>query len=208
VFGSGRNDFRPGTWCRWPHRKLVEQAVIEGTHNASREHESGVVRIVWSRQEGHRRRRTTSSPTRPGRGAGSPKDQRRQSVGCKKRAGSFPALLDQGLVIPNSDGAGVIEAVAMVSRRAVLANASGSTRLNTADASALRPGMWRSTRPVPCDFPTTPASRLAHVWHPVMTAHRCVFADGPVDRQVVLVTGGAGRVGYYAVQWAKAAGRR
>jgi len=29
----------------------------------------------------------------------------------KKRAGSFPALLDQGLVIPNSDGAGVIEAV-------------------------------------------------------------------------------------------------
>ena len=29
----------------------------------------------------------------------------------KKRAGSFPNLLDGGLVIPNSDGAGVIEAV-------------------------------------------------------------------------------------------------
>ncbi len=29
----------------------------------------------------------------------------------KKRAGSFPGLLDDGLVIPHSDGAGVIEAV-------------------------------------------------------------------------------------------------
>ena len=36
-----------------------------------------------------------------------------------------------------------------------------------------------------------------------MTAHRCVFADGPVTGQTVLVTGGAGRVGYYAIQWAK-----
>ena len=29
----------------------------------------------------------------------------------KKRAGSFPNLLDAGLVIPHSDGAGIIEAV-------------------------------------------------------------------------------------------------
>ena len=29
----------------------------------------------------------------------------------KKRAGAFPNLLDEGLVIPNSDGAGIIEAV-------------------------------------------------------------------------------------------------
>ncbi len=29
----------------------------------------------------------------------------------KKRAGSFPNLLDDGYVIPHSDGAGVIEAV-------------------------------------------------------------------------------------------------
>jgi NADPH:quinone reductase-like Zn-dependent oxidoreductase len=41
---------------------------------------------------------------------------------------------------------------------------------------------------------------------PVMTAHRCVFADGPVDGQTILVTGGAGRVGHYAIQWAKQAG--
>jgi NADPH2:quinone reductase len=41
---------------------------------------------------------------------------------------------------------------------------------------------------------------------PAMTAHRCVFADGPVDGKTVLVTGGAGAVGNYAVQLAKLAG--
>jgi NADPH:quinone reductase-like Zn-dependent oxidoreductase len=41
-----------------------------------------------------------------------------------------------------------------------------------------------------------------------MTAHRCVFADGDVAGQTLLVTGGAGRVGDYAVQWASRAGAR
>jgi NADPH2:quinone reductase len=41
-----------------------------------------------------------------------------------------------------------------------------------------------------------------------MTAHRCVFTDGAVDGKTILVTGGAGRVGYYAIQWAKQAGAR
>lgn len=41
---------------------------------------------------------------------------------------------------------------------------------------------------------------------PVMTAHRCVYTDGDISGQVVLVTGGAGRVGYYAIQWALIAG--
>jgi NADPH:quinone reductase-like Zn-dependent oxidoreductase len=43
---------------------------------------------------------------------------------------------------------------------------------------------------------------------PIMTAHRCVFADGHVADQLVLVTGGAGRVGHYAIQWAHRAGAR
>lgn len=38
---------------------------------------------------------------------------------------------------------------------------------------------------------------------PAMTAHRCVFADGPVAGQTILVSGGAGAVGHYAVQLAK-----
>jgi len=43
---------------------------------------------------------------------------------------------------------------------------------------------------------------------PVMTAHRCLFADGPIKGLNVLVTGGAGVVGHYAVQMARWAGAR
>jgi NADPH2:quinone reductase len=39
-----------------------------------------------------------------------------------------------------------------------------------------------------------------------MTAHRCVFSDGPVCDRIILVTGGAGRVGYYAIQLGKQSG--
>ena len=43
---------------------------------------------------------------------------------------------------------------------------------------------------------------------PACTAHRAVFADGPVEAQWVLVQGGAGAVGAYAVQFAARAGAR
>jgi NADPH:quinone reductase len=39
-----------------------------------------------------------------------------------------------------------------------------------------------------------------------MTAHGCVFAAGPVQGKTLLVTGGAGAVGHYAVQLATWAG--
>jgi NADPH2:quinone reductase len=41
---------------------------------------------------------------------------------------------------------------------------------------------------------------------PGMTAHRCVFVAGPMQGRIVLVTGGAGAVGHYAVQLAAWAG--
>jgi len=43
---------------------------------------------------------------------------------------------------------------------------------------------------------------------PAMTAHRAVFADGPVTDKWVLVTGGAGSVGHYAIQFAKWGGAK
>ena len=43
---------------------------------------------------------------------------------------------------------------------------------------------------------------------PAMTAHRCVFADGPVAGQTILVTGGAGAVGHYAIQLARWGGAK
>jgi NADPH2:quinone reductase len=43
---------------------------------------------------------------------------------------------------------------------------------------------------------------------PAMTAHQALFSDGPVKGKTILVTGGAGAVGHYAIQMAKWAGAK
>jgi NADPH:quinone reductase len=43
---------------------------------------------------------------------------------------------------------------------------------------------------------------------PAVTAHYCLFSDGPVTGQTVLVAGGAGAVGHFAIELAKRAGAR
>jgi len=43
---------------------------------------------------------------------------------------------------------------------------------------------------------------------PALTAHYCLFVDGPVEGRTVLVTGGAGAVGHYAIELAKWGGAR
>ncbi len=125
----------------------------------------------------------------------------------KKRAGAFPGLLDEGLVIPHSDGAGVIEAVGegvpenRVGERVWVYQAQYGRRLGTA-AQYVSINRKRAI-PLPKN---TSFEVGACLGIPALTAHRCVFADGPVDGQAILVTGGAGRVGHYAIQWAKQAG--
>jgi NADPH:quinone reductase-like Zn-dependent oxidoreductase len=125
----------------------------------------------------------------------------------KKRAGSFPNLLDDGFVIPNSDGAGIIEAVgdgidpSRVGERVWVYQAQFARRFGTAAeyvaiAASRAPGL-----PEEASFEVGACLGI-----PAMTAHRCVFADGDVAGQTILITGGAGRVGYYAVQWASQAG--
>lgn len=127
----------------------------------------------------------------------------------KKRAGAFPNLLDDGLVIPNSDGAGVIEAVgegvstSRVGERVWVYQAQYGRRFGTA-AEFVAVDSERA--PLLPDGVTFDIGACIGI--PVMTAHRCVFADGPVEGQTILVTGGAGRVGYYAIQWASQAGAR
>ncbi len=125
----------------------------------------------------------------------------------KKRAGSIPSLLDGGLVIPNSDGAGIIEAVgkgvdqSRIGERVWVYQAQFGRRFGTA-AEFVALDASRAVR-----LPDNTSFEIgACLGIPVMTAHRCVLADGPVAGQAVLITGGAGRVGYYAIQWAKAAG--
>ena len=125
----------------------------------------------------------------------------------KKRAGAFPNLLNNGLVVPHSDGAGVISAVgsgveaSRVGERVWLYQAQHNRRLGTA-AEFLVIDQRRAVL-----LPNDVSSQVgACMGIPAMTAHRCVYADGSVSGQIVLVTGGAGRVGHYAIQWAKLSG--
>jgi NADPH2:quinone reductase len=125
----------------------------------------------------------------------------------KKRSGSYPNLLDDGPVIPNSDGAGLVAAVGdgvaagRVGQRVWVYQAQFERRLGTA-AEYVAIASERAPR-----LPDNAGFDIgACLGIPVMTAHRCVFSDGGVDGQRILVTGGGGRVGHYAVQWASQAG--
>ncbi len=125
----------------------------------------------------------------------------------KKRAGSFPNLLDNGLVVPNSDGAGVVEAAgdgvdpSRVGERVWLYQAQFARRFGTAAEYVAIESSRAPRLPDNVSFEVGACLGI-----PVMTAHRAVFSDGDVSGQTILITGGAGRVGYYAIQWASQAG--
>ena len=127
----------------------------------------------------------------------------------KKRAGSFPNLLDDGFIVPNSDGAGVIAAVGegvdskRVGERVWVYQAQFARRFGTAAEYVALDSERAPRLPAETDFAVGACLGI-----PVMTAHRVVFADGDVADQTVLITGGAGRVGYYAIQWASQAGAK
>lgn len=125
----------------------------------------------------------------------------------KKRSGAFPNLLDDGPVIPHSDGAGKIIAVGedisknRINERVWVYQAQFERRSGTA-AEFLSIDSNRAIA-----LPENTSYEIgACLGIPAMTAHRCVFSDGDVIDKYILVTGGAGRVGSYAIQWAKNAG--
>ena len=127
----------------------------------------------------------------------------------KKRAGAFPDLLDAGPVIPDSDGAGIVTAVgedvspSLVGERVFVYQAQYGRQLGTAAETVALDSARAPLLPDNASFEVG-----ACIGIPIMTAHRCVFADGLVADQLILVTGGAGRVGHYAIQWAHRAGAR
>ena len=125
----------------------------------------------------------------------------------KARAGSRPIRWPR--LIPDSDGAGVIDQAGAgvdprrVGERVWVFNGQWDRPLGTsAQCIAL---------PAPLAVPLPAALSFEHgacLGIPVMTAHRCLFADGPVAGKTVLVTGGAGVVAHYAIQLAKWAGAK
>lgn len=102
----------------------------------------------------------------------------------KKRMGYFPGLLDEGPVIPHSDGAGIIEAVGngvsagRIGERVWVYEAQYGRRFGSAAEFVALESRRAVTLPDKACFEVG-----ACIGIPMMTAHRCVFADGPVDGQ-------------------------
>jgi NADPH2:quinone reductase len=126
----------------------------------------------------------------------------------KSRGGSTPRPID-GFQIPHHDGAGVIDATgegvdpARVGQRVWLWFAAFGRRWGTAAEWTVVPERQAVALPEGVSMELG-----ASLGVPAMTAHRCLFADGPVTGKTVLVAGGAGAVGHFAIQLARRAGAR
>jgi len=110
-------------------------------------------------------------------------------------------------VVPNQDGAGEIDAVgsgvdaARVGERVWVWFAAAGRQHGSA-------AQW-TCLPSRQAVPLAEGASLdlgASLGIPAMTAHHCLFRDGALDGRSVLVAGGAGAVGHFAIELAHAAG--
>src|SRR6185437_11949703 len=126
----------------------------------------------------------------------------------KSRSGLTARPID-GFQIPHHDGAGVIDAVGdgvdagRVGQRVWTWLAAAGRKWGTAAQWSVVPG--RQAVALPDGISGELAASLGV---PAMTAHRCLFAGGPVTGRTVLVAGGAGAVGHFAIELAKHGGAR
>jgi NADPH:quinone reductase len=126
----------------------------------------------------------------------------------KSRSGATPRPINE-FQIPHHDGAGVIDAVgqgvdpARVGQRVWLWMAAAGGQWGTAAEWSVVPS--RQAVPLPAG---ASAELGACLGVPALTAHRCLFADGPVEGKNVLVAAGAGAVGHFAIELARHFGAR
>jgi len=125
----------------------------------------------------------------------------------KSRAGVRNKTLPFPMIIPHSDGAGVIDQAgsgvdrARIGERVWVWNAAWQRPMGTAAQYVVLPAQQAVTLPDAIDF-----SAGACLGIPALTAYHAVAMSGGVDGKAVLVTGGAGAVGHYAIQFAKLGG--
>jgi len=126
-----------------------------------------------------------------------------------RRAGSYRPM-EFSRVIPNSDGAGFVDQVGdgatrlQIGQRVWLYNGQRNGRAFGTAAEYITLAEHLVT-PLPDNVSFAAGATLGI---PCMTAWCCLFGDGPIAGRTVLVTGGAGAVGHYAVQLAKWGGAR
>lgn len=131
-----------------------------------------------------------------------PSDTKGRS-GWRGRGMPFPR------VVPHQDGAGIIDKLGpgvadrRVGERVWLYMAQRGRPFGTAAEFTVVPTARAVPLPDHVSFEDGACLGI-----PAMTAHRAVFGDGEIAGKDVLVQGGAGAVGFYAIQFAKLGGAR
>lgn len=126
----------------------------------------------------------------------------------KSRSGATPRPLE-GFQIPHHDGAGEIDGVGAgvdpgrLGQRVWLWLAAAGSRWGTAAEWTVVPSAQAVALPA-----EAPLELGACLGVPALTAHRCLFADGDLRGSTILVAGGAGAVGHYAIELARHHGAR
>lgn len=127
-----------------------------------------------------------------------PSDVRRRGALPAGKPAEFP------LVIPHSDGAGIIDAVgsgvpsSRIGERVYTINAQYRRAFGTAAEFCVLPSTFAPRLPDNVDFAVG-----ACLGVPALTAYHAIMLDGSVRGKTLLVQGGAGAVAHYAIQFAK-----
>jgi len=112
-------------------------------------------------------------------------------------------------IIPHSDGAGVVDQVGpgvpdeRIGERVWIWNGQWGRAFGTAAEFIVIPSEQAVVLPGNASFEAGACLGI-----PALTAHRAVTTDRPCAGEIVLVQGGAGAVGHYAIQCAKLLGAR
>lgn len=126
-----------------------------------------------------------------------------------KRRGNTKAALEFPRIIPHSDGSGVLAALG-----------AGVQGLREGDRVWVYNAQWRRPFGTAAEFVSLPARQVkllpgnvnfvegACLGIPAMTGFRAVQLCGPMRGRTVYIPGATGRVGAYALQFAKLAGAR
>jgi NADPH2:quinone reductase len=119
-----------------------------------------------------------------------------------RRAGANAKVA--GEIVPNQDGAGEI-----------VATGAGVDPSRVGERVWLWEGQWQRAQGTAAQWIALPSHQAvtlppqitlelgAGLGIPAITAHRCLFADGPLSGAKVLVHGGAGAVGHAAIELAR-----
>lgn len=126
---------------------------------------------------------------------------------CKSRAGLRSKVMPFPRVIPHSDGMGIVDALG-----------AGVDSLSIGQRVWIWNGAWGRAHGTAAEFICLPAEQAVALADnvndeaaacfgiPALTAMHAVIMDGGVAGKTVLVSGGAGAVGHYAVQMASLLG--